>query len=242
MSETKRLTTNEVIPFTNSDLFDLHPESKFAVGILAVGTSVYYPDENLAYHRLRANVYASQLRIIPEDRIEFDGGEYDADDARSAHFGVIENLGLTQRLVASMRIIIRGDTPLPVEEFFDEVFSGQTNPRSVEVSRYICRHEDSKTQDRLHWPLFSKALAFTMANDLSPAYAVIEEFLERKLRSRDIPFESLGSPKFVPEYITDNLPIVIDTEALGKKIESIMPGTVQSMQDEQQSFSYFGNV
>lgn len=247
MSHSDRsLRNGAVIPRIESRLFADHPSARLAVGILAVGDQVTpgCAAEYTAYLRLRARVYADQTHMLDEDAVLPDGTERDDDDGRSIHFGAIENQGSTQRVVASLRLIVkRGeqDRPLPIEDFFPEVFATTpAPPSSIEVSRYICRHEDPAVQAELKWPLYSAGLSRLMADGLGPTYGVVEEFLERDLRINRVPFKPLAPPRFVAEYNAENLGIIIDTGALARLLERRSPGVIASMQAKQGEWSYFG--
>lgn len=244
MTETlhPRYSNESVIPTVKSQAFVDNPMSRFAIGMVGMGDDVYYPEEKLAYHRLRAGVYAKQTGMIPLDRINEDGGEYDSDDSRSAHMCIVENRGEEQRVVASMRLIVRqGGIPLPIEKHFPDVFSGASAPDfSTEVSRYIARHEDARLQDALRWPTFRRALAHIANYNLGPTYAIVEPFLERKLRMAGVPCAPLADPEFVAEYNEYNLPIMIDTAGLIERVRSEDPEGFGKMTEDEKGFSHFG--
>lgn len=234
-----------VIPSIETGLFDDNPSARFAVGMLAVGNDVMAgcPEEFTGYLRLRANVYADQTNMIPKNHVSEDGTERDEDDARSVHFAVIENAGRSQRVVGTMRLIVKANedgTPLPIEEYFPEAFQTPAPDSSTEVSRYICRHEDPKLQDGLKWPLFSGALAHIIGHDLGPTYAVVEDFLEKDLQNNRVPIKRLAEPKFLEEYNYDNLAIVIATDVLARRIQARNPGLIETMREAEGKFTYFG--
>jgi N-acyl-L-homoserine lactone synthetase len=240
MYNKSRITNTEVIPRFKSDLFTDHEQAQFAVGLLAEGGNSLYSEEIRAYHQLRAEVYARQTHMLPLDRVQPDGGEYDANDPRSIHLAILENGGEFQRVVASMRLILRGGKPLPIEGFFLDVFADNPAPEtSCEVSRYITRHEDLSVQENLRWPLFQKALAETMSRNLDPAFAVVEPYLARILRLKRIPVQELAKPVWVEEYNTYNVPIVIDIERLAERMERLSPGALAAMMAAQGDFVYF---
>lgn len=236
------LTVHEVVPRFKSTIFDGHENARFAVGQVAEGDISLYPEENLAYHQLRANVYARQAGFIPlEDINERNGGEYDSDDSRSVHMIILENMGEDQRLIASMRLIKRTDNrPLPVEELFPDVFANNPAPKaSCEVSRYITRHEDRKIQDMASWTLFQQGLTQAMIHRFSPAFAVVAPELSRIFRSRRLPIQELSEPFWIEKYGEKNVPIAIDIDALAERLESRTPGALSEMIANQGEFTYF---
>ncbi len=240
------ISTTEVIPAVETSVFAGYEASRLAVGILAVGNDVMpgRDEEFKAYLRLRANVYAEQTGMLGPEHVREDGTETDGDDSRSVHFGVIENGVRGQRLIGSMRLIIKStkeDRPLPIEDYFPDTFSEGAAPiGSTEVSRFICRHESSAVQALAKWQLYSKTLAYGITHQLGPVYAVVEPGLERRLTADGVPNVRLAEPKLVPEYNADNLAIVIDTHGLGQVLEARTPGLVAAMSLAETDFTYLG--
>ncbi len=240
------ISTTEVIPTVETDLFVGHETARFAVGILAVGSDILPGREKEfgAYLRLRAKVYADQTNILGQEHIQEDGTERDGDDARSVRFGVLENGRDNARLIGSMRLIIKSvedDRPLPIEELFPDAFSEEQAPLgSTEVSRYICRHERQAVQGLIKWQLYSKTLAYGIAHELGPVYAVVEQSLEKRLTMDGVPNVRLAEPKLVPEYNSDNLAIVVDTDGLADMLEAKSPGLVAAMGKSEADFTYLG--
>lgn len=242
------VTNEQVIPVIESDLFAGHEESRFAIGIIAVGDNIVngFEKETAAYYQLRGNVYHAQTGMISADEIHEDGGDWNPDDSRSVHIATFEQgakAGLV-RNVSTMRLIVKtaeADTPLPVEDFFPEAFKDRPAPGGAsEVSRYINRHENARIQRMLSDPLFSAALAYIMTNELGPTYAVVEPFLEADLAAKGVPFERIAAPRFVPEYAADNLGLKVDTDAHARVMEVKSPGIIDTMRAAQGKFTYFG--
>ncbi len=242
---TQPITNESVIPRIETDLFADHPEARFAVGMLATGNEVLpgLEREHQGYLRLRANVYAEQAGFIPKDHVNPDGTETDANDVRSVHFGIIENVEQGDgRVVASMRLIIKSmqdARKLPIEDFFPEVFD--VNPvalNSTEVSRYICRHEEPRIAGNLTWPLFFNSASYILSHDIRPTFGVIETFLEHRLQKRLVPIERVTDLKHIPEYASENIGISIDTDKLGELIELVSPGTLQEIAQNERSMRY----
>ncbi|MEU7530730.1 hypothetical protein AB0A74_33715 [Saccharothrix sp. NPDC042600] len=210
----------EVVPEFETGLFDHHPDARFYVGVLALpGWRVLVP-EYAAATRLRANVYIDEQGFLPSDARDGAGGEHDADDARSVHFGVVERAGPgLARLIAVVRLILRerpGDT-LPVEHHFPEAFTGApAATRSCEVSRLISRHEDKRVQGAAFGWLMRTAAAWARRHHYRRAYALVEEWLARHCRVLGIPHERLTDAKHIPHYATANLVLALDPDAVGR--------------------------
>lgn len=237
------ITNAEVIPRIESDAFVGHEDMAFAMGILAIGDQVVdgREEEFRGYLRLRANVYADQTAMISKELVRPDGTEMDEDDSRSVHFGVIENTPEGQRLVGAMRIIAKtaeDDRPLPIESFFNDEFAGNPLPvGALEASRYICRHEDARTQNKLKWPMFTGILNYMMTHELGPMYGVVEEKVERALQVSGVPITRIADPKYVPEYAADNLGIYVDTRALSARM-GITPESAAEQRAHELEYTY----
>jgi N-acyl-L-homoserine lactone synthetase len=251
MAHPENVIPNEqVIPEIGSSLFVGHESSRFAVGIVGVGSEVMpgLESEFQGYALLRGNVYAKQQHFMPEDDLNADGTEADPDDARSVHFAVIENAIRSPRVVGGMRLIIKSrqdqnpqlfaeqditdlgvstEAPLPIEGHYPEAFVDDPAPLpSTESSRLISRHEVSKLQKSVKWMLFTAGVSYIMSHDLGPAYGAVEPFLSRALRIEGMPTTEIGEAKFVPEFNATKLPIRIDVMGLAQKIEGEQPGAL----------------
>lgn len=249
MSNIDRSVTNgDVIPIIESQVFDEHPEARFAVGMLAVGNEIIPGRENEfhGYLRLRANVYADQTRMISPDLVRADGTEVDEDDSRAAHFAIVENHDRGTRIVGAFRLIQKLEEdprPLPIEEFFADVFADKPAPLgATEASRYICRHEIARVQRGLTDPLFSAGVAYVLGRNLGPTFGVVEPVVETDLNAKGIPIRRIADPKYVPEYADDNLGIEIDVPKLGRILELKNPGTLAHMNEIEGDLAYFGRV
>ncbi len=232
MSNINRAVTNDlVIPSFETDLFAYHQDAQFAFGKIAVGNVVVPGLEDVYdnYLRLRGAVYSWQTNMISSDLVREDGSETDDDDARSVHIGIIENLRDTQRVVGSIRIIEKTpqfNAPLPIEDFFGDVFEDPemmhgvdvSKSSPVEISRYICRHENTRVQNSLKWPLFKTVVSHIMDTGANPTFAVVEEFLEKDLQRNGVVINRIADPKFVPEYNDANLAVTIDVPDLAQKL------------------------
>lgn len=250
MSRIDPTVSNEaVIPVIEApELFAEHPEAQFATGIIAVGNTVIPGAEEVfrGYGLLRAKVYADQTRMIDAGHVKDDGTETDEDDARSIHFAVVEHTGQLgdtdrkQRVVGALRLIIKDELhpePLPVEGFFPEAFTDEaaTIP-STEASRYICRHEDPKIQERLSRPLFTGAVSYIAVHGLRETYGVVEPPVQARL-SRDMDLEVIADPKFVEEYDDNNLAFRVDIGKLAQDL-GLTPDVLEAMRAQEGTFSY----
>lgn len=225
MAPTTRPKTEDLIPTVESDIFTGHEEAKFYVGILAVPGAILMPREYEGYSKLRGNVYVDEMRFLEESERSETGAEYDADDERSVHFGVLENRGEDKdpRIVGSSRLILKRSPEdiLPVEEHFPEYFTENPAPMfSAEASRYIARYEDRNVQDVIKFGLIRSMTAWLMDNGHKPAFAVVERSLARLFERVKMPYEQVAETKFVDKYNTENMAIVIDPTRV---IDSVRP-------------------
>jgi N-acyl-L-homoserine lactone synthetase len=240
------ISNQEVIPEVQSDLFVSHEESRFAVGIVAIGNDITPGLENeyQGYTLLRGNVYGKQQNFMPLDELNPDGTETDPDDARSVHFAIIENAVSNPRVVGSMRLIIKSkehNNALPIEEHYPESFEDGHSPLgSTEASRLIGRHEDLNLQRGLKWILFTAGVSYILDHDLGPVYGAVERSLARGLRMEGMPVTELAEPKFVEEFNSVKLPIRIDITGLARKMETDQPGVLKDMQELTNNFVYSG--
>ena len=255
MSRINEAITNEmVIPEVQGLgwLFEGREDSRFAAGVIMLGETALEGFEGAknAYMMLRGQVYVTQTRMVSEERLVQTGPEAgseipDEDDVRSVHFGVFENLGSVIRMVGSQRHIrktLEDPRPLPIENFFPTAFCEPAKPGSFEVSRYIQRHEDVSLQDSLTFPLLRTAVLYALSHSDEPAYGVVEEGLERKLRDRaSVPLRRIAEPMMVPDYAADNLGIVIDLHEMARRY-GISQEVIAAAKEREQSFHYFGKT
>lgn len=236
----------DVIQTVRAAVFDRESTARFAAGIIAVGTEPVagLEDAYLGYLRLRAAVYADQTGMIPREQVSADGTESDADDARSVHFAVFENADMEARIVASMRLILKTQdamADLPAERFFPDAFEHNPAPSgSLEISRYICRHENLALQSLLKWPLYAVAVEYAEANDLTPTFAVVEPGLYKGLVASRLPLRQLGAPKYIPEYSSENFPVAINTRLVRRMTRALYPQVAPAGSGG--DFSYFDEL
>jgi hypothetical protein len=249
---TNLITPNpEFIPDIQSDLFVGHEQSRFAVGIVAVGVNAM-PGRESEYHGyglLRGNVYAYEQQYMPVADLNEDGTESDMDDLRSIHFAVIENAIRSPRVVGTMRLIIKSredNWPLPIEDHYPEAFAdGDVPILSTEVSRWICRHEDRKIQSNLRWPLFTAGVNAINDNNLGPVFGAVKENLARGLNISGVPVTNLiPKAKFIPEFNAEKLPIRVEINELTQRLEDDRPELTEAIRaaSANAEFTYSGTV
>ena len=190
-----------------AEIFANHADSAFWVGKVAMGSTVIKPVYYDGLSRLRAKVYVDEMHFLTTEHLDTFGRESDQDDARSAHFAVIENGSIdnheTARVVGSARMILKEtqDKPLPIEIYFPEVF--ENNPLdngSLEISRFIARHEDRQMQHTIALALMRTMAHYSEGLNAESAYCIIEDPLLKLLMSVGIPTEVLGDSKDIEEY------------------------------------------
>lgn len=242
------IPNHQVIPEIESDLFVNHEESRFAVGVVAMGSSVTpgLEREHFGYGRLRANVYAYQKNYMPVNDLNPNGTETDPDDERSIHFALIENAIRGQRVVGAMRLIIKSREQsglLPVEIHYPEAFNGMVAPiHSTEVSRLIGRHEDSSVKESLKWPLFIAGVNTVLENQLGPVFGAVEPELEESLLGSGVPVYKLAEAKYIPEFNSTKLPLRVEINELAQRIEGDRPDLMNAMRQADVTFAYSGSA
>lgn len=226
------------IPEVESRVFD-DVNAPFYIGILASKNVVNLPGEYLSALRLRANVYIDEFKFLPPEARQADGTERDSDDDRSHHYGVVENIGGTSRIVGTMRAIIKDDSVdiLPAEKIFPELFESQPAPiGSLEASRFIARHPDKRVQSAISISLIRTIVAQSLEYDHKPVYAIVEEPFYKLLQKIKLPLEKLSNPKATPEYNnTENM-------LLRFMPEEIMEQVVKNPESRRLLSSYFKTV
>lgn len=184
---------------------DLNP------AIIAMNGLSLWPEAMAPMHRLRADVYITSRQYLTESARHDDGGEYDADDHRAVHIAVVGSESRFEpTILGCIRLIEKRDNPapLPVERHFD---LGEALPAdSIEVSRFIAEHADKRIQSQVSTRLIAAFLAYAGLRGLKP-YAILERGLQRHLRNNmALHMDEIAPPKFVAEYNTVNLAVLID--------------------------------
>ncbi len=224
----KYITNKQAVPVIKNDLFKKHPKKRFALGVFNADSVLGYKTNDLmrAYLQLRANVYIDQTKMIKSHLKRVDGTELDQDDKRSTHFVMFENRGDGKIAVfASMRFIIKttaDSTLLPIEDFFGSEIKKVSPIKSLEVSRFIVRHDEPKYQKFAKFRIMITGLAYTVINNLGPVFAVVEPDFEDNLAKSGVPVRRIASPKWVDEYNDYNLGLELDKSEFKRRIGSLI--------------------
>lgn len=240
----KYISNKEAVPIIDGDVFSNHEDKRFALGVFSSEDVLSYrPDSILqAYLKLRANVYVDQTGMLEKGVKRSDGTELDENDERSTHFVIFENVMGRVAVFACMRAIEKTadkNLILPIEEFFPEAFAVPSPDKSVEVSRFIVRHDEAKSALFARMRLMTSGLAYALKNDLGPIYGVVEPEFEKLLKHTGISLRRIAEPKLVNEYNDNNLGFEIDREKCKQRIgEAILNNMVVPVG----SFSYWGDI
>jgi hypothetical protein len=220
--------SDQITPIIESKVFINRPESRFALGEIAINDSIIkgYENEYYGAAKLRANTYLAKGFISNDDLDDY-GTELDHNDSRSVHFIMLEQTAVSSlaRVVGNMRLVIKSKdnpTPLPLENYCPDVFSENPIPNGgIEVSRLIARHEDSNVQNSLKWPLFIAGQKFIEYNDLGPAYGLISKALTRLLRSQKVPIVPVADERYIKEINATKQPVAINLPVLKRLIDMV---------------------
>ncbi len=236
-------TTELYRPEIITTLFDSdHSTDEFATGIVAYGDHARsgLEKEYAGYLLLRGNVYAYQEHYMPVEDLNPDGTETDSEDSRSVHFTVIQNgLNSMGKVVGAMRLIVKShDDPqaLPVEIHYPEAFNNQDVPlNGIEVSRLI-------GPGLIKWLLFAAGVNYANENRLGPVLAVVKDSLADALDSIGVPVVRLAPPKFVEEYNSSKLPILVNVDGLTQTLNREKSDVVSEMKKVGEDFVFSGRV
>ena len=120
--------------------------------------------------------------------------------------GIVENASKENdkkaRIVGYGRLILKKEVGeyLPIEKQFPEIFTTrEAKPGSVEVSRFISRHEDGLTQHIIGLSVIRAMTHFSVKRNIDSAYFEIEKHLFDLLNYIGLPMSQLGQPKDVEE-------------------------------------------
>lgn len=192
---------NPKVPF---DIFEGKTDYKYWVGRIEETQSEELLLE--AIGKFRANVYVKEMQFLSNDVIDGNGLEFDEDDKRSTQFAVIENITKENdklaRIVGYGRLILKKEANdyLPIEKQFPELFiAEEAKSGSVEVSRFISRHEDSSTQHIIGLSVIRAMTHYCVKRNIDSAYFEIERPLSHLLNYIGLPMSQLGRPKDVIE-------------------------------------------
>jgi len=241
----KFVSNIEVVPIIDNTIFNgRNKRSRFALGILSAEDVLNYEPGSLseAYLKLRANVYGAQTGMLGIDNIRSDGTDVDCDDERSSHFLVMENRIGKMAIFACMRLIEKSSSCkrlLPIEDFFPESFDSPAPENSIEVSRFIVRHDDRRQSRIAKNGLMTAGLAYAYKEDLGPILGVVEPAFEKDLRMMRLPVNRIAEPKLVMEYNDVNLGIEIDKASFKDLLGEV---ALNNMTIPTGSFTYWGEI
>ena len=194
-------------PVFETDLFAASKESRFWVGDIND-----LDERDLVYDaigKLRANVYINEMQFLSPDTQDSKGREYDDYDSKSVQFATLESIssdslhnGANTRLIGCGRLIYKKTITecLPIEEQFLELFGQQSAPiGSVEVSRFIARHENPAIQHLVGVAIIRSMTYYGLEKNIDTGYFEIEKSLLRLLMAIKLPLKQLGLGKDVIE-------------------------------------------
>lgn len=206
---------------TSSLLFEAHPEAAFWVGQIAANGEVSHQELYDAAAQMRGKIY-TELGFLALDRLDEFGRESDADDQRSIHFGVAENIAPGNvRLPGTGRFVIKrgASDRLPIESHFPEVFAGQpATTQSVELSRLIARHPDKRTQHGISLSTMRAMTYYAIKEGIEHCYFMVEKPLARMIGRMGWPLEAIGEAREVKELGGVLYPTYLDC----RKVEDLV--------------------
>lgn len=195
-----------ISPVEEQEVFETAPRAAFYVGLIATGDTVNMPEAFLSAGQLRAQVYVDELQFLPPSAKLDDGTEWDSDDSRSRHYGVLENRQGESPVIATMRAITKRHKKdlLPAERLFPEAFGTKRNPQApigaIEASRFISRHENKRIQSAAAISLIRAVVTQAYIHANEPIYAVVEQPLYQFFSRLGIPLEEITKFKPIPYY------------------------------------------
>ncbi|NQX28339.1 hypothetical protein HQQ81_13410 [Microbacteriaceae bacterium VKM Ac-2854] len=202
--------------------------------LIAVGGDAV-PGRERAYRAflaLRRAVYVEENGYLDADAVpgEF---ESDPDDARSLAFAVLGEQHGRVRVLAALRLIVkgfqpvRGDDRLPVERYWPAEFTFRPAPKpSVEVSRLIARDADRRKQHEYAVALYTAVMSFVDEAGVNHAYGLVDPILERMLTST-FTLERVGEPRWIDQYHSENVAIEIAVPHV-RRLSRWLPGRYET--------------
>ncbi|NQX12325.1 hypothetical protein HQQ80_11865 [Microbacteriaceae bacterium VKM Ac-2855] len=194
-----------------------------------------------AFLELRRAVYVEEAAYL--DAAAAPGEiETDPDDARSLAFAVIDESDGHVRVLAGLRLIVKGygartsDDRLPVEHYWPEEFGPHPAPEpSVEVSRLIARYEDRRKQHDYAVSLYAAVMSFLDEAGLNRAYGLVDQVLERMLRA-SFTVRRVGEPRWIERYNSENVAIEIIVPRI-RRLSRWLPGRFETAREILVGFS-----
>lgn len=184
-------------------LFAARLDAKWWIGCVADHSEIHEPALFETARQVRAAVYVDEMGFLAPDHIDDEGREGDDHDEQAIHLVAVQaGTGVRPaRLIGTMRLIAkkRDDAPLPIEENVSHAFVEPAPIPSVEVSRFIARHEDQDIQHMVAVALIRAATYQVLARGIDTAYFEVEFPLLRLLQMIGIPMEQIGDARDVRE-------------------------------------------
>jgi len=227
-----------------TELFAMHPNKRFGVGIYDADSIVNYKPDSLeeAYLKFRANIYVDETGILDSSEKRPDGTELDSDDERSTHIIAFENRLGELAIVGCMRLPEKSkehDELLPIELFFPELFSDSLPIGSKESSRFIVSYENIAIRSLIKRRILMSSVAYTSLDTNNPVYAVVEDNLKRDLAAFGVPLQEIGPKKMIEKYHSINYPIRIDQHEFADRLGR---AAISQIDTEFGAISYFGSM
>lgn len=160
--------------------------------------------EAAMHEQLRYSVYCEEKGWLPASNFP-DKRERDPYDEHAVRYLA---LSMSAEPVGTMRLILDGKNPLPVEELFD--ISIEHDSTSAEISRLTIAPAYRSHEHRVFLALCRAAFDDLLSRDIAQVYSIIEQPLLEMLHFVGFPFEPLGGPKQV--WGDQTMPCVCKTD------------------------------
>jgi N-acyl-L-homoserine lactone synthetase len=142
--------------------------------------------------RLRYEVYCLEKKFLPAEDypncLEFD--EY---DQHSVHFIAVEKHDEKERILGTIRLILRNQAGLlPVEKHFKLFAPVGESSLTVEMSRLVTSRLAREYSMEILMGLANEVYGFVSGECINDLYAVLEASLLRMLKALGFPFKTAG--------------------------------------------------
>ena len=237
----------------DGEFFANYKNNRFGLGVFSASDVLNYENNQnpliMGYLRLRANVYIDKANILGDEARRPDGTELDEFDERSIHFVAFERRLGGAAVVASTRLIMKGDSGLllPIEETFKDKLPYPIIDSGVEVSRFIINHSEAKQQAQLKAKMIMAELAYVMSNQFGPVVGMVEKHFRRSLELFKVPTDVLAGPLAVEEggrngempHTTELIAIKVLTDSVEKNFGK---EAIKRMSVNVGEYTYWGDV